>query len=152
MTDELALTLTSPAPNDSLLLAKPASLNKTSEFKKNFYMRLAYACNKPSLQLRTSMPIKKKNCLQCTENHKHYSRQLQTAHGTDSHSLCYTHKRKNENIKQGIFFPRPSSSPLSPLFLFPLPWSPCQLKHVVSCCASMWSDDQRKSGVVIVSR
>ncbi|KAG7329186.1 hypothetical protein KOW79_007360 [Hemibagrus wyckioides] len=30
--------------------------------------------------------------------------------------------------------------------------APCRLKHVVSCCASMWSDDQRQSGVVIVSR
>lgn len=58
---------------------------------------------------------------------------------------------KEWEYKARILFSRPSSL-LSPLFLFFLPRSSCRLKHVVSCCASMWSDDQRQSGVVIVSR
>lgn len=54
-------------------------------------------------------------------------------------------QRARENERQMLF---PLLLFLHP-FLLPSP-PPCLLKHVVSCCASMWSDDQRQSGIVIV--
>lgn len=59
---------------------------------------------------------------------------------------------KGNSFVPFFFFFFSSLFPLYYLFLFSPSPSSCLLKHVVSCCASMWSDDQSLGALVIVPR
>ncbi len=116
---------------------------RQGKFKKKLYMQPPHVCNKPSPPIQRHNHDNKSSGVYHThqrswELYKHYNRSW---NGPFSSVQC-----ASENERQMLF---PLLLFLHP-FIFPSP--PCLLKHVVSCCASMWSDDQRQSGIVIVPR
>ncbi len=115
---------------------------RQGKFKKKLYIQPPHVCNKPSPPIQRHNHDNKSSGVYHThqrswELYKHCNRSW---NGPFSSVQCV-----RENERQ-MLFPLLFLHP----FLFPSP--PCLLKHVVSCCASMWSDDQRQSGIVIVPR